>query len=281
MTTTAVPSTPSSLDPTPAPPLRKPEREYDFGNTLRSEWMKFWSVRGTRWSLVALVVIGVGLTVAVCWGNAEWLASGDADESPGSFVTMGMMLAQIPAMVLGALVISTEYGTGMIRSTFVATPRRGQVLLAKATVLTAILLAAGTITAFAGYLLGNLFLDRAGVGLDLSTPGLVRALIGNGLVLAALGLMTFAVGLLVRHTAAALAIGLGTVTVLANLAWALPGSVGDTIAKSFPGNSTQALTSVVPFNPDLLGPWTGFAVLMVQVVVLLAVGVYTVKRRDA
>ena len=278
MTITSAPHAPA---PTPAPPISRPARTYDFADTLRSEWIKFTSVRGTRWSLAAVVLIGVGLTVIVCAANASWLASGTADEVPGSFVTMGMMLAQIPAIVLGALVITTEYGTGMIRSTFAATPRRGQVVLAKATILTGVLLIVGTLTAFAGFLAGNYFLDRAGVGIDLTAPGVVRALIGNGLVLAALGLLTFSVGLLVRHTAAALAISLGTITVLANLAWALPGSWGDAIAKAFPGNSTQALTSVVPFNPNLMAPWTGFGVLMAQVVVLIAVGAYVVRRRDA
>ena len=101
------------------------------------------------------------------------------------------------------------------------------------------------------------------------------------MVLALLGLLTFAVGLLVRHTAAAISTVLGIVAVLASLAWALPGDWGTWVAKVLPGNSTQAITSVVPFNPDVLGPWTGLGVLASQVVVMLALGVYAVQRRDA
>ena len=252
-----------------------------FGDVLRAEAIKFWTVRGTRWSLIAVVVLGVGLTTAVCWGSADWLAGGEADEVPASFVTWGAMIAQIPAIVLGALVITSEYGTGLIRATFAATPHRGRVVAAKALVLTAALLVAGTVTAVGGYLAGNWFLTDAGVGVPWGTDGLVRALFGTAVVMALMGLLAFAVGLLVRHTAAAISIVLGTVAVLANLAWALPGDWGAAIARVIPGNSTQALTSVIPFNPDSLGPWTGLAVLAGQIAVLLALGAYSVQRRDA
>lgn len=263
----------------PAPPSRIPTAR--FGDTLRAETIKFWTVRGTRWSLIAMVVLGVGLTTAVCWGSADWLAGDDADEVPASFVTWGAMVAQIPAIVLGALVITSEYGTGLIRATFTATPQRGRVVAAKAIVLTAALLVAGTITAVGGYLAGNWFLTDAGVGVPWSADGLVRALFGTVVVLALMGLLAFATGILVRHTAAAISIVLGTVAVIANLAWALPGEWGATIAKVIPGNSTQGLTSVVPFNPDTLGPWTGLAALIVPIAALLTVGVYTLSRRDA
>lgn len=260
--------------PTVAPTAR-------FADTLRAEWIKFWTVRGTRWSLIVMILLGVGLTTAVCWASADWLASGEADEVPGSFVTWGTMVAQIPAIVLGALVITSEYGTGMIRATFAATPRRGRVIAAKAAVLTGVLLIGGLVTAFGGYFAGNWFLTEAGSGVPWGSEGLLRALIGNGVVLALLGLLTFAVGLLVRHTAAAISIVLGIVAVLASLAWALPGDWGTWVAKVLPGNSTQAITSVVPFNPDVLGPWTGLGVLASQLVVMLALGVYAVQRRDA
>src|SRR5215213_2695595 len=104
-----------------------------------------------------LFVLGAGLTVLVCATSAEWLAGGEADESPLSFVTWGMMFAQITAIVLGTLAVTSEYGTGMIRATLAATPRRAPVLAAKALVLTATLFVAGTVTAFVGYLGGNWF----------------------------------------------------------------------------------------------------------------------------
>ena len=58
-----------------------------FGNTLRAEWIKFWTVRSTLWSTALLFVLGAGLTTLVCATSADWLASGKADESAGSFIT--------------------------------------------------------------------------------------------------------------------------------------------------------------------------------------------------
>jgi ABC-2 type transport system permease protein len=160
-----------ALDPNRnVPGIRRP----GFPDTLHAEWIKFWSVRSTLWSTAMLFVLGAGLTTLVCAVSAEWLASAEADESPLSFVTWGLMFAQITAIALGTLVITTEYGTGMIRATLAATPRRGAVLAAKGLVLGGTLFVVGTITAFAGYFGGNWFLDRQGIGVALSDDGVLR-----------------------------------------------------------------------------------------------------------
>ena len=252
-----------------------------FTNTLRAEWIKFWTVRSTFWSTTMLFVLGAGLTTLVCALAAEDLASGAAGESPGSFVTWGMMIAQITAVVLGAMIVTSEYGTGMIRATLAATPGRGAVLAAKALVLTSTLFVVGTATAFVGYFAGNWFLDREGVGLALSDEGVLRSLFGSGLYMAGLGLLAAAVGLLVRHTAAVLSTVLGLVFVVGQMAWLLPGTWGEWVAKALPGNAGGAVTTPVSFNPLLLGPWTGFAVFAAEVAVLLLVAVAVFRRRDA
>jgi ABC-2 type transport system permease protein len=252
-----------------------------FGNTLHAEWIKFWSVRSTAWSTVALFVLGAGLTTLVCATSADWLAGSDADESPASFVTWGLMIAQIAAVVLGALTVTSEYGTGMIRATLAATPRRGAVLAAKAAVLTGTLFVVGTITAVVGYLAGNAFLDAAGVGVAWDDDGVLRSMIGSGLYMAGLGLLAAAVGLLVRHTAAALSIVLAVVFVVGNMAFLLPGTWGEWVAKLLPGNAGAGIATPVSFNPDLLGPWTGFAVFGAEVGALLLVGYLVFRRRDA
>ncbi len=267
-----------ALNPTAnVPGVRKPS----FPDTLRAEWIKFWTVRSTMWSTVLLFVLGAGLTVLVCATSAEWLASEGADESPGSFVTWGMMFAQITAIVLGALTVTSEYGTGMIRATLAATPRRGAVLAAKALVLSGTLFVAGTVTAVAGYLGGNWFLDAAGVGVDLGDDGVLRSLLGGGLYLAGLGLFAAAVGLLVRHTAAALSVVLALVFVVGNMAFLLPGTWGEWTAKLLPGNAGSGVATPVSFNPQLLDPWTGFAVFSAEVAAVLLVGFLVFRRRDA
>lgn len=276
MTVTAASST-VALDPRRNVPGTRP----GFSSTLNSEWIKFWSVRSTTWSAVMLFVLGAGLTALICATNAEWLASSEADESPGSFITFGMTFAQITAVVLGTLAVTAEYGTGMIRATLAATPRRGSVLVAKALVLTGTLFVLGTVTAFVGYFAGNWFLDREGVGLALTDDGVLRSMVGSGLYMAGLGLFAAAVGILVRHTAAALSTVLALVFVVGNMAFLLPGAWGEWTAKLMPGNAGSPIAAPVSFNPELMAPWPGFAVFAAEVLALLAVAWVVFARRDA
>jgi ABC-2 type transport system permease protein len=266
------------LDPKAnVPGVRRP----GFGATLRAEWIKFWSVRSTFWSTAMLFVLGAGLTVLVCATSAAWLASGEADESPLSFVTWGLMFAQITAIVLGTLVVTSEYGTGMIRATLAATPRRGSVLAAKAIVLSGTLFVVGTVTAFAGFFGGNFFLDREGIGVALGDEGVLRAMLGSGLYMAGLGLFAAAVGFLIRHTAAALSVVLALVFVVGNMAFLLPGTWGEWTAKLMPGNAGSGVATPVSFNPELLDPWVGFAVFAGEVALLTVIAWATFRRRDA
>ncbi|HET6394413.1 MAG TPA: ABC transporter permease [Blastococcus sp.] len=266
------------LDPKAnVPGVRRP----GFGATLRAEWIKFWSVRSTFWSTAMLFVLGAGLTVLVCATSAAWLASGEADESPLSFVTWGLMFAQITAIVLGTLVVTSEYGTGMIRATLAATPRRGSVLAAKAIVLSGTLFVVGTVTAFAGFFGGNFFLDREGIGIALGDEGVLRAMLGSGLYMAGLGLFAAAVGFLIRHTAAALSVVLALVFVVGNMAFLLPGTWGEWTAKLMPGNAGSGVATPVSFNPELLDPWVGLAVFAGEIALLTVIAWATFRRRDA
>jgi ABC-2 type transport system permease protein len=252
-----------------------------FTRTLRAEWIKLWTVRSTFWTVVAMFVLGAGLTAIVCATSAEWLAGPEADESAGSFVTWGLMISQVTAVVLGALVVTSEYGTGMIRTTLAATPRRGAVLAAKALVLGVTLFVGGTVTAFVGYLAGNHFLAAEGIGVGLGDDGVLRSLFGSGLYMAGLGLFAAAVGLLVRHTAAALSAVLALVFVVGNMTMLLPGAWGEWLTKLMPGNAGSSIATPVPFNPTLLEPWTGFGVFLAEVAALLVVGYLVLDRRDA
>jgi ABC-2 type transport system permease protein len=191
------------------------------------------------------------------------------------------MFAQITAVVLGALIATSEYGTGMIRATLAATPRRGTVLAAKAMVLSGTLFVAGTVTAFAGYLGGNWFLDDHGVGVALTDDGVLRSMVGSGLYLAVLGLFALGVGVLVRHTAAALSIVLALVFVVGTMVFLLPGAWGEWIGKLMPGNAGSGVATPVSFNPDLLEPWVGFAVFSGEVAAVLLVAYLVFRRRDA
>lgn len=256
------------------------KNQVTFGRVIASEWVKLRSVRSTWWTIVLTFVLGAGLTILLCWGNAEWLASAEADELPGSFITWGMMIAPVMAVVLGALTVTTEYGTGMIRSTFSAIPSRGKVLAAKLLLLAVVMFAVGTLTALVGYFGGNYFLDAEGIGLALEGE-VARSMYGSGLYMAGIAVMTAAVGFIVRHTAATISIVLATLMVIGNMVMLIPGEIGEFLEKVMPGNAGSSISSPAPFNPDLLGPWTGFGVFMIETVVLVAIAWIMVRRRDA
>lgn len=255
-------------------------RRAGFAAALHAEWLKLRTVRSTWWTLAGLFVLGAGLTTLICGLNASWLASDDADEAVGSFITWGMLLAPICAVVLGALVVTTEYSTGLVRATFAAVPSRGTVLAAKATLIAGVLFTLGTVTAFVGYLGGNYFLDREGIGLALEGD-VLRAMFGSGLYLAGIGLLTAAVGFLVKHTAGTISVVLALLLVIGNMVMLVPGAFGDFLVKVMPGNAGGSIATPVPFDPDLLGAWAGFGVFALEIALLGAAAWFVVRRRDA
>ncbi|WP_370616691.1 ABC transporter permease [Mumia qirimensis] len=251
-----------------------------FGDVLRAEWIKLRTVRSTWWTLAALVGLGAGLTIVMCWGNADWLASEGADESPGSFITWGMMIAQITAVVLGVLAVTNEYGTGMIRTTFAAVPRRGRVLAAKSLLVAGVLFVVGTATALIGYFGGNFFFEREGIGMALEGD-VLRSMYGSGLYMAGLGLLSVAVGTLLRHTAGAITITIAVVFVVSNMIALVPGDIGLFLERVMPGNAGSAVAVPVAFNPNLLDAWPSFAIFTAEITVLMVAAAVAVRRRDA
>ncbi len=248
---------------------------------VHAEWIKLWSVRSTGWSVAAMVALGAGLTTLVCALVAPDLAAGMTGEPVGAFITWGLLFAQVTAVVLGALTVTGEYGTGMIRATLAANPRRGTVLLAKALVLAGTLFVAGVVTAVLGWLGGNAFLSAEGIGISLGDDGMLRSLLGSGLYMAGLGLLAMAAGLLLRSTAAVVSVVLALVFVVGNLVMLLPGALGEWLTKLMPGNAGSRIATPETFNPVLLEPWAGFAVFAAEIAVVLAVGAVVFLRRDA
>ncbi|RJK97840.1 ABC transporter permease subunit [Vallicoccus soli] len=276
MTTLTAPTTPPGPAGTPVP-----YRPAGTADVLRAEWAKLRSVRSTAWTLAALVVVSVGLTGLVTWAIADELASGEAGELPAMFVTWGITFGQIAALVLGTLVITSEYASGTIRPSLAAVPRRMRLLGAKVAVLAAVMLVLGLAVSFASYAVGDFFLSREGVGVPLSDDGVLRALVGNALYLSVLAVFGLGLGLVLRHTAAAVTVGIALVFVVGQLVTLLPGTVGEWVAKLMPGNAGSAVTTVVPWDPDQLGPWTGFGVFALETALLVALGAVLLARRDA
>ncbi|WP_410596078.1 ABC transporter permease [Amycolatopsis sp. lyj-23] len=280
--TTTLPTT-SGTAPTPAAPLPDDLKVTGL-RVLRSEWLKFRSLRSSPLA-VAVAVLGM---VALGW----IFSAADANRwpvmrpqaklhfDPTDVSIRGYVLAQLVIGVLGVLIVSGEYGTGMIRATFSAVPTRLPVLWAKLAIFAVVSFVVGTISSFAAFLGGQAFLSSQHIQTTLGAPGVFRAVFGVGLYLTVVGLLGVALGWLIRHTAGAIATLFGLLLVLPGIAEALPDSWAPHIVPYLPSNAGQALVTVRP-DAAMLAPWTGFAWFCGYVVVALVAAVVLLKRRDA
>ncbi len=266
-------------------PTPTPTRHDDsLWHVIRSEWTKFWSVRSTMWSLLILVVITVGFSALFSWGVASNIDDFTPEEratlDPTSVATGGIAFGQLVIAVLGVLVISTEYSTGAIKTSLAAVPQRMRLLFGKALVFVVVALIVGTITSFAAFFVGQAFLAAEDLDTHLGEEGVLRAVIGGGLYLAASGMFGFAIGALLRHTAGAITAAVAGLFVLPGLTNLLPGDWGDTVQKYFTTNAGQQVL-IVRQSGDVLSPWAGYAVFTAWWVVILAIAAILMKRRDA
>jgi ABC-type transport system involved in multi-copper enzyme maturation permease subunit len=251
---------------------------------IRSEWIKLRSLRSTLFTLLAAVVAMVGLGCLFSYFTAaRWDHLPQEEQlafDPTLVSLRGLYLAQLAVGVLGVLVVSGEYATGMIRSSLAAVPRRLPVLWAKALVYAAVAWVLMTIAALGAFLAGQAALSGHHLGTSLDAPGVPRAVLGAGLYLTVVGLIGVAFGALVRNTAGGIATVFGLLLVLPVLAQALPSSWLDKINPYLPNTAGQGLMHIHQ-EPHTLAPWTGFAVFCLYALVALTAAGVALKRRDA
>ncbi len=250
---------------------------------LSSEWTKLRTVRSTYWTLFAAAVTTIGLAVLVCAivaaQYATMTAKNKASFDPIGSSLAGGYLAQLAIAVLGVLVITNEYGSGMIRATFAAVPQRLTVLGAKATVFAGVTLVVTTASAFVAFFAGQAILSSTGRGVSLGAPGALRIVVGTGLYLAVLGLLALALGTIIRKTAGAITSVVGMIFVLPALAALLPSSM-NSVQKFLPSNAGQALIATTRTSTTL-APWAGFGVFCLWAAVALSIAGWALVHRDA
>jgi hypothetical protein len=190
----------------------------------------------------------------------------------------GVQLAQLAIGVLGVLVVTGEYATGMIRSSLMAVPRRVPVLGAKLVVFGACTFVLTLVSAFVAFLLGQQLLGAHGT--TLSAPGALRAVIGVALYLTVVAALAVGLGFLLRSTAGGIATLVGLLLVLPGLGRLLPTSWQNHILPYLPSNAGAGVWAVRS-DPGMLGTWTGFAVFCAWAVAALVLGAVVLKRRDA
>ena len=243
-------------------------------NLLRSEWAKLRSVRSTYWSLLVAVAAMIGLGAIITAAHTGSTSSFD----PVSTSLTGVLLAQLAIGVLGVLAVTSEYSTGMIRTTFAAAPQRRTVIAAKAAVFGAVAFAVGIVASFITFFVGQAILSTHGVGLG--APGALRSVIGVGLYLGLLGIFAGALGTIIRSTAGAIAALFGLILVLPAVLQAFPASIRDSVDKFLPGSAGQAIFHTIK-DTSTLSPWLGLGVFALYAGAALATSLVLVRRRDA
>jgi ABC-2 type transport system permease protein len=251
---------------------------------LRSEWTKLWSLRSTRWSLLFAFVTMAGLGPLIAavtmgrWGRLSLHERVTFD--PINTALGGYHLAQLATGVLGVLVISGEYSTGQIRSTFMAVPRRLPVLWAKAATFAGITLVLTLLASVIAFFVSQAILKQHHVNVSIGHAPALRAVIGTGLYMVVLGVFALTLGALVRNTAGGIAIFAGVLFVLPGLAHVLPASTFNAINPYLPSNAGSDVLSNTT-DPGMLAPWSGFAVFCAYAGVAFLASAFLLVRRDA
>ena len=252
-------------------------------NLLASEWTKIRSVRSTYWTLIAAAATTIGLSAIICAvfvaQYAHLTPQDKAGFDPASASLTGGILGQFAIAVLGVLVTTGEYASGMIRTTFAAVPRRLTVLAAKVAVFGAFTLAATMTACFIAFFIGQAILSAKDIGVSIGAPHALRTVVGTALYLTILGLLSLGLGALLRKTAGTISAVVGILFVLPVLANFLPSSL-EAIEKYLPSNAGQVIIGGAG-GTDTLTPWVGLGVFGLYAVAALTAAAFTLVHRDA
>jgi ABC-type transport system involved in multi-copper enzyme maturation permease subunit len=283
---------------------------------IASEFTKLRSVRSTYWTLAALLIVSIGIGAAISAGVSGNLSSNPVNKAGFDATQISLIaffeLGQLIIAALGALAITSEYSTGMIRTSLTAMPRRGTVYAAKAIVFTSVTLVISLVTSFIAFFLGQAIMSGAGVSASLFhsvtvpanaqvSPGsnggpavsfhgtdvisattVLGAVIGCALFVTLVAVIAFGVGAIIRHTAGTISIVIGAMFVIPIIVQALPNNWRWDIMRFFPDAAGRVVSVTVGgTNPHLWSYWPQMAVTASYAVVLLGVGAYLFRKRDA
>ena len=282
---------------------------------LASEFTKIRSVRSTYWTLGALFIVSVGLALAITAGTASDFANNPGNKAgfDATQISLGAFfeLGQLIIAVLGAMVITSEYSTGMVRTSLTAQPRRGVVYAAKAIVFTAVTLVISIVTAFIAFFVGQAIYSSKGVsaslfhtvtipasanvncnpggctatfsGTDVITASTVAtAIIGTALFVTVVALIAFGVGSILRHTAGAIATVIALLFIVPILEQTLPNTWRWDVMRFLPDAASRVISVTVGGgNPHLWSAWPQLGVTALWAAALVGIGPYLFRTRDA
>jgi ABC-2 type transport system permease protein len=279
-------STATTIEPGPLAPAAR-ARSARSGPTrtrvLRSEWTKLHSLRSTRWALFATVLLTIGFGMIASAATASrWTSMSAADKASFDALAtslLGVNFAVLAIGVLGVLLFSGEYTTGMIRSTMTAVPRRVGVLWAKCGVYAAVALAITLPAVVIAFFAGQALLSAQHIQIAFSHSGVPLALLGAAVFLTLVGLFSMGLGALTRNTAAGMASFAAIMFVIPPLISILPSSLANSIDPYLPSNAGAAMMQIGT-HANTLAPLAGFAVFAAYVAATLAASAALLLRRD-
>jgi ABC-2 type transport system permease protein len=250
---------------------------------LRSEWTKLHSVRSARYSLLMAAVMTIGFGIIAALATVSRWSTLPADEKasfdPLATSLLGVNFGVLALGVLGVLLITGEYTTGMIRATMTAVPKRLPVLWGKTGVYALVALAVSIPSALIAFFAGQAILSGQNLQISFSQAGVARAVVGAGLYLALVGLFAMAIGAIARNTAAGIAAFAAIMFVIPPLVTLLPTSIASSIDPYLPSHAGSAIMTI-GHQANTLSPWAGLAVLAGYVVAAVAAAAVLLARRD-
>ena len=271
--------------PTTVPAAGEPALRVTQLRVLASEWTKLRSLRSTMWTMVAAVVltVGIGALFSAVTAN-QYHTFSIADKASFNPITTslnGTLFSQLAIGVLGVLLITGEYSTGMIRYSLTAVPRRLPVLWAKLGVFAGLAFLLMLITDFVSFFVGQALLSSHHLGVAISSPNALRDVIGAALYVTVAGIIGMALGTLMRNTAAGISTMVAVFFVLPPVADLLPHSWSSHFVQYLPSNAGEVLYGGANGLAHPLAPWTGFGVLCAYAVVLIGFAAWRLRRVDA
>ena len=253
-------------------------------DVLTSEWIKLRSVRSTYLVLLFAAAAAVGIGYLVAHADAtHWVrmtAAQRAAFDPVDDSFNGLGLAQLAFGALGVLAISSEYATGLIRTTFAVVPRRRAVIAAKAAVVGVVTLLAGELIAFATFFTGQWALSAQHLNVTLAHPGALRGVLAAGFYLAVMAWVGMGLGAVIRHTAGAITAMVGVVFLLPTTIGALP-APWDTQIGRFTVNLAGQQTIAQHPHAGYFSAGPSFLIVAAYAAVAIAAAALVITRRDA
>ncbi|KQO46396.1 MULTISPECIES: ABC transporter permease subunit [unclassified Frigoribacterium] len=277
----------------------RPTSKLTFGGVLHSEVIKLRTLRSTWWclSIMVVIIVGFGALFALSAGlfQAGQASTEQQQQIVAQSVSVGVVFGQLVASILGVLVITGEFGTGMIRSTFSTVPKRLPAVIAKLVVIAVTLFVVSLVALVLTLLINSAILPSNDITVDFGDGALWRSVLGAAASIAFTGMIAFSLGAIIRNGAGAIAAAVGLVFVLPIIVQIFTAFVDAawvyTLAEIIPPNAAarlydyvvsgqSAMTLPSPDGALVLEPWSALLVLIAWVVVLFGLALALVKRRD-